>query len=183
MYIKKMQGIKCYLSPIVLEDAEQYAIWLNDLQITDFLQTASSVISVESEREILKKLAQEHTYGIIDLQTNRLIGNIGIFNINHLHRTAEVGIFIGNKDYWNKGYGGEALALLLDYSFKKLNLHTILLRTYSYNRRAVACYEKIGFKKIGEIRDGLIRNMEYHNIILMDILPADFYEKNPQYKN
>ena len=182
MYIKKMMGTKCYLSPIDSNDAEQYAVWLNDMTVTEYLQTASSIISLEGEKELLKKFAQEHTYGIVDAQTDRLIGNTGLFAVNHLHRTAEVGIFIGDTDYWNKGYGHEALSLLLDYSFKILNLHSILLRVYAFNQRAVACYEKVGFKKIGEIRDGLIRNMTYHNIVLMDIFPTDFYEQNPQYK-
>jgi len=182
MYIKKLVGTQCYLSPLNIEDAEQYAVWLNDMEVTENLQLVSSIIPVDGERELLKKLAQDHNYGIIDKATNELIGNVGFIDINLLHRTAEIGIFIGNKSYWGKGYGREALSLLLDYAFKKLNLHNILLRVYDFNRRAVACYEKVGFKKIGEIRDGLIRNMEYHNIILMDILPADFYETNPQYK-
>ena len=182
MYIKKMIGSKCYLSPIDSNDAEQYTRWLNDMSVVEYLQMASSSISLENEKELLKKLAQEHTYGIVDVQTDRLIGNTGLIAVNHLHRSAEVGIFIGDTDYWNKGYGQEALSLLLDYSFKKLNLHNILLRAYSFNQRAVACYEKVGFKKIGEIRDALIRNMTYHNILLMDILPTDFYEQNPQYK-
>ena len=182
MYIRKLIGTKCYLSPLNLEDAEQYAVWLNDVEVTDNLQLISSVITVDGERELLKKLAQEHNYGIIDIANNQLIGNAGFIDINHLHRTAEIGIFIGDKSYWSKGYGQEALSLLLDYAFKKLNLHSILLRVYDFNQRAIACYEKTGFRKIGEIRDGLIRNMEYHNVVLMDILPTDFYEKNPQYK-
>ena len=182
MYIKKLIGTQCYLSPLNIEDAEQYAVWLNDMEVTENLQLISSIIPVDGERELLKKLAQDHNYGIIDKATNELLGNVGFIDINHLHRTAEIGIFSGNKSYWGKGYGREALSLLLNYAFKKLNLHNILLRVYDFNRRAVACYEKVGFKKIGEIRDGLIRNMEYHNIILMDILPADFYETNPQYK-
>ena len=182
MYIRKLIGTKCYLSPLNLEDAEQYAVWLNDMEVTENLQLISSVITVDDERELLKKLAQEHNYGIIDIANNQLIGNAGFIDINHLHRTAEIGIFIGDKSYWGKGYGQEALSLLLDYAFKKLNLHSILLRVYDFNQRAIACYEKTGFRKIGEIRDGLIRNMEYHNVVLMDILPTDFYEKHPQYK-
>ena len=182
MYIKKLIGTKCYLAPIDMGDAEQYAIWLNDMQVAEYLTTASSVISVESEMEILGSLSREHNYGIVDLQTDQLIGIIGLLATNHLHRTSELGIFIGARDYWSQGYGREAIALLLDYAFKKLNLHTILLRVYDFNQRAIACYEKTGFKKIGEIRDGFIRNLEYHNIVLMDILPTDFYEANPQFK-
>lgn len=178
MYIKKIIGKKCYLSPIDIEDAEIYTVWLNDQEVVDNLTLASSVITVNEEKEILKKLSKEHNYAIIDTETNRLIGNIGFMDIDHLHNTAELGIFIGDKDYWGKGYGQEAIVLLLDYAYKKLNLNNILLRVYSFNERAIACYNKVGFKKIGEIRQGIIKNRTYYNIILMDILPEEFYEKN-----
>ena len=97
MYVKKLIGTQCYLSPLNLEDAEQYAVWLNDVEVIENLQLSSSIISVEGEREFLKKLAQEHNYGIIDLKTNHLLGNVGFIDINHLHRTAEIGIFIGER--------------------------------------------------------------------------------------
>ena len=182
MYIKKLIGTKCYLAPIDMGDSERYAVWLNDMQVAEYLKTASSVISLESEMEILGSLSREHNYGIVDLQNDQLIGIIGLLAVNHLHRTAELGIFIGDTNYWGKGYGRGGISLLLDYAFKKLNLHNILLRVYDFNQRAIACYEKSGFKKIGEIRDGFVRNLQYHNIVLMDILPTDFYEVNPQYK-
>lgn len=118
MYIKKLIGTKCYLSPLNLEDAEQYAVWLNDMEVLENLTLMTSVVTVDSEREFLKTLAQAHNYGIIDIKTDQLIGNIGFKDIDHLHRTTEIGIFIGDKSYWDKGYGQEALSLLLDYAFK-----------------------------------------------------------------
>jgi len=77
----------------------------------------------------------------------------------------------------DKGYGTEALSLLLDYGFKALNLHNIFLSVYSFNERAKKSYEKIGFKIIGIKREALLRDMERYDIILMDILPNEFYEK------
>jgi RimJ/RimL family protein N-acetyltransferase len=66
----------------------------------------------------------------------------------------------------------------LDYEFKALNLHNIQIRVYGYNKRAIKSYEKVGFKQIGIRRDALYRNMERHNIIFMDMLANEFYEKN-----
>ena len=63
MYIKKLIGTQCYLSPINLEDAEQYAVWLNDVEVTENLQLISSIISVDGERELLKKLAPVQFHG------------------------------------------------------------------------------------------------------------------------
>jgi RimJ/RimL family protein N-acetyltransferase len=175
MYFKKMVGEQCYLSPIDIADAEKYTAWLNDLEVAYNLTLATANITLESEREILAKISKEHNYGIIDKKTDALIGNVGLIGISNLHRTAEVGIFIGDKSCWGKGYGTEALRLLIDYAFKVLNLNSIMLRVYSYNTRAIASYEKVGFKRVGEIREAHYFNMKYHNLVLMDILPGDFY--------
>jgi RimJ/RimL family protein N-acetyltransferase len=175
MHIKKLVGAKCYLAPLDLGDAEQYAIWLNDQDVAKFLTLSTAVITVDNEKAILPSLANEHNYGIIDMQSEQLIGNVGLVNMDNIHKTCEIGIFIGNKDYWSKGYGSEALSLLINYAYQTLNLNNLMLRVYSYNERAIKCYEKIGFRRIGAIREAKIRNRQKHDIILMDMLPDDFY--------
>lgn len=182
MYIKKIPGTKCYLSPMSVEDAEQFTVWLNDLEVINYLTLSSAVVSVDSEKEALQSLQKNHNYSIIDAETNELIGSVGFNEINSINQSAEIGIFIGDKSHWSKGYGKEALSLLINFGYKRLNLHNIYLTTYSFNKRAVACYESIGFKKFGEKREAVIRNRNYYNVIYMDILPDEFYEKNPQYK-
>jgi RimJ/RimL family protein N-acetyltransferase len=177
MYFKKLIGKKCYLSPIDVNDAEKFTEWLNDVEILVNLQLYSSAISLENERTFLSDLSKDHNYSIIDLETEELIGNCGFLDIDHINQTSEVGIFIGNKKYWNKGYGTEALSLLIDYGFKALNFHNILLKVYEYNKSAIKCYEKIGFKQIGKRREALHRNLEKHNIVFMDILQNEYYEK------
>jgi RimJ/RimL family protein N-acetyltransferase len=145
MYFKKMTGEKCFLSPIDTNDVEKFTKWLNDLEVTKYLLLYPHIISIENEKEYLEKLSKEHIYSIVDIDNNELIGNCGYGDIDHLNQTAQIGIFIGNKNYWNKGYGTEALSLLLDYGFKALNLHNIFLRVYSFNERARKSYEKVGF--------------------------------------
>jgi RimJ/RimL family protein N-acetyltransferase len=177
MYFKKLVGKKCYLSPIEINDAEKFTEWLNDMEILLNLQLYSSVISLENEKAFLNNLSKDHNYSIIDLETEELIGNCGFMDTDHINRTSEVGIFIGNKKIWNKGYGTEALSLLIDYGFKALNFHNIMLRVYEYNKGAIKKKKKIGFKFIGKRREALYRNLEKHNIVYMDILPNEFYEK------
>ena len=177
MYFKKLVGEKCYLSPIDINDAEKFTEWLNDLEVTNNLTMYSGIINTEMEKAFLENLSKTHTYSIIDIENDQLIGNCGYMNIDNINQTADVGIFIGDKNYWNKGYGTEAFSLLLDYGFKALNLHNIFLKVYSYNKRAIKSYEKIGFKVIGIRREALYRNMERHDEIFMDLLAKDFYKK------
>ena len=139
MYFKKIIGKKCYLSPIDINDVEKYTEWLNDLEILRNLQLYAATISMENEKEYLKNLSKDHNYGIIDLETNELIGNCGFMDIDFINQTAEIGMFIGNKSFWNKGYGAEAFSLLIGYGFKALNLHNIMLKVFEYNKSAIKC--------------------------------------------
>ena len=177
MYFKKLVGKKCYLSPMSPNDAEKFTKWLNDMELLINLQLYNGVINLENEKEFLSNLSKEHNYSIIDLEKEELIGTCGFLDIDCVNQTAETGIFIGDKNYRKKGYGTEALSLLVDYGFKALNFHNIMLKVYEYNKGAIKCYEKIGFKQIGVRRQALHRNLEKHNIVFMDILSNEFYEK------
>ncbi|GHU26698.1 N-acetyltransferase [Spirochaetia bacterium] len=178
MYFKKIIGNKCFLSPMDINDAEKITEWLNDLEITLNLNLYSKNVNNENEIEILKNVSKDHYYSIIDKNKNEIIGCCSFKSIDHLNQTAEIGIYIGNKNYWNKGYGSEALTLLLDYGFKALNLHNVLLNAFEYNIGAIKCYKKVGFNIIGKRREALKRERKTHNIIYMDILEKEFYENN-----
>lgn len=137
-YFKKIVGERVYLSPINVEDVEKYTEWVNDLDVTINLIIAPNVYSLEKEREALIRLNKEgYNFAIVTLDKDELIGNCGLIDVNLIHRTAEAGIFIGNKNYWNKGYGTEAMNLLLDYGFNLLNLNNIMLRVYSFNKSLI----------------------------------------------
>ena len=177
MYFRKLVGKKCYLSPMDTNDAEKYTEWLNDMELLVNLQLYSGIIGLESEKGFIDSLSRDHNYSIIDIEKNELVGNCGFLDIDHVNQTAEAGIFIGNKDYRNKGYGTEAFSLLIDYGFNALNFHNIMLKVYEYNKIAIRCYEKIGFRQIGIRREALQRNLERHNIVFMDLLSNDFFEK------
>ena len=103
MYFRKMAGSKCYLSPIDVNDLEKFTGWLNDLEVTENLVLYPKMISLESEKEILAELSRSHTYSIIDAETDELIGNCGFQELDHLNQNGEVGIFIGNKNFWKGG--------------------------------------------------------------------------------
>ena len=182
-YYKKLVGERIYLSPVNIEDAEKYVEWFSDFKMTDGIKKSSEIVTVESEREWLENSLKNNNYNfaIVDLENDELIGNCGIMNINQKDRNAELGIFIGNEDKRNKGYGAEALRILLDYCFNYLNLNNVELGVMSFNERAIACYKKVGFKEYGRRRESYFLNGKYYDTIYMDILAKEFegnYIKN-----
>jgi RimJ/RimL family protein N-acetyltransferase len=91
-----------------------------------------------------------------------------------ISRNAEVGIVIGEKDYWNKGYGSEAMQLMLKHGFETLNLHRIWLRVYGFNTRAIRAYEKSGFVHEGRKREASFIQGKYHDVLIMSVLQPEW---------
>ena len=131
-YFKKIEGEKVYLSPMNLEDIEKYVKWMNDFSTTDGLGSSSKVTTFESERAWLinNMDKKEQQFAIVLKETDKLIGNCGFVDINHLHQKGEVGLFIGEEENRSKGYGTEALSLLVEYGFNYLNLKNIMLKVF-----------------------------------------------------
>ena len=174
-YFKKLVGDRIYLSPRSTEDAEKFTEWLNDFQTTDYLGRSNKIMTLEAEKKYLEEdINSEAMFAIITLDDNKLIGAISLEKIDHINRRATLGIFIGDKDYRNNGYGTEAIRLILEYGFKYLNLNNIKLDLMSFNERALACYKKCGFKEYGRRRNSAFVNGKYYDTISMDILAEEF---------
>ncbi len=85
-----------------------------------------------------------------------------------------LGIVIGEKTFWGKGYGQDAIRLLLDYGFNLLNLNSVMLGVFAFNERALHCYKHVGFREIGRRRQARIIGDKKCDAILMDILAEEF---------
>ena len=174
-YFKKIIGERIYLSPVSAEDMEQYTTWINDSRVSDGLGNSSQVFSVEREKTVLEEMSNSgYNFAIVRAADDVLLGNASLFDINQMHRNAQCGLFIGEVENRNKGYGQEALKLLLNYGFNTLNLNNVMLKVFSFNEMAISCYKKVGFRMIGQRRNSFFLNGKYHNDVFMDILAEDF---------
>ncbi len=90
-----------------------------------------------------------------------------------------IAIGFGNREHWGKGYGGEALRLLLDYAFGELNLHRVQLTVFAYNERAIALYEKLGFVREGVYREFLLRDGVRYDMYLYGLLRREWETSAP----
>jgi len=176
-HYKKLIGRKCYLSPVTLDDADKWAAWDNDLEVALPLgDEAYSSYALERERDAVAGTikSEGHTFTIVDLSSDEPVGRCMLFNVDHVNRSAMLGIVIGEKTLWGKGYGRDAVSLLLDHAFNLLNLNSVMLGTFSFNRRAIRCYEQAGFQVIGRRREGRIVGAQRFDVVLMDILAAEY---------
>lgn len=187
-YLKKLIGERIYLSPkgSSEEEIEKFTEWLNDFQVTDYTGRTSQITTYASEKEYLEnaeKDTENRTFNIVTLEDDKLVGTVGLEHINWIERSAVLGIFIGDKNFRNNGYGTEAIQLLLEYGFKYLNLHSIRLDLLSVNERAHKCYLKCGFKDTGCSREEIFLNGKYYDKLHMDILENEFSSNYIKNKN
>ncbi len=173
-------GDKIYLRPLEMEDIDSFVLWLNDEEVRQYLSMTSPLNKIREKEwvENLYKDDRNTVLGIVVKENDQLIGNIGMHRISIPHRQAGMGIFIGDKTCWSKGYGTEALKLMVGYGFDQLNLHRLHLTVFSFNARAIRTYEKVGFKREGVFREHLYRNGKYHDVYYMAILENEWREQN-----
>lgn len=154
-----------------------YQKWLNDFSVMAPLGSSLRPITGEDAETIYEQTSKnnhEAWFTVYEKVTMRPLGIAGLRDIDKLHRTAELVIFLGEKERWGQGYGTEATRLTLDYGFTALGLENIMLRVFSFNERAIRVYEKVGFQEIGRRRSAFRLAGKPHDVIFMDFLAADF---------
>jgi RimJ/RimL family protein N-acetyltransferase len=173
-----LKGDKVSLGPVKKEYIEDYLKWLNDPELTQFLFIYRP-LTREMEEDWFNSLKNRDNFFIFailiydQVNNDKLIGNCSI-DVDWKNRIGNCGIMIGVKDYQGKGYGTEAMELLVEYGFNTLNLNRIELETYDYNIRALKSYKKVGFKQEGIKRQAIFINGKYHDRIIMGILKEEW---------
>jgi len=171
-----LTGPTVYLRALEPEDAPHLVTWFNEpLVLRDILRHRPATLASERER-IAKMTADENAVvlGICRREPDGLIGMVGLHDINARHRHAELGVTIGLPSEWGKGYGTEAVRLIVGHGFDTLNLHRIELSVYESNQGGVRAYEKVGFQREGVLRQYLYREGRYWDALLMSILKAEW---------
>ena len=104
----------------------------------------------------------------------KFIGQCLLHNFNHTARTCELGIGIGDKNYWGKGYGRDAVALLVEYAFRYRNFRRVWLWVHADNERAIRSYRACGFTEEGRLREHMWSNGRYVDVVYMGLLETDW---------
>ncbi len=171
-----VSGEKIYLARHLLEDATVAAPFFSNLELTTLLRGYGITFSLEDEKQaferISKNLEGELHFAVLN-PLHTLVGGVSLFQIDHRKQTATLGVAIYDSQHWSKGYGSEAVKLMVQYGMIHLNLYNIMLTVFSFNPRAIRAYRKVGFREIGRRRECIPLGLERHDEVFMDITRKD----------
>lgn len=178
MRIEYYGGKRIFFQPLEANDESLIRRWVNDPGVWGLLARRLPVNELR-EREFIENLYKPQSdlaLGIVVRDQDRLIGVAGLHKIDPASRSAVFGIFIGDKENQSRGYGTEAVRLMVRYGFRELNLNRIGLSVYADNERAIRAYRRAGFKQEGRCRQANYRDGAYRDELIFGILQEEWEE-------
>ncbi len=170
-----LQGARVVLRDKRIEDAEQDYIWRSDHELAKLDAAYPLTMSFERYLKMFQDQLKYPTPGSHHFATETLdgkfIGNCMYYDLDSVNLQAELGIVIGDRDYWSNAYGYDAVTTLLEYCFTEKRLKRVYLHTLEWNHRAQRCFEKCGFVPVRQVR------RLSHDFILMEVLRDDWLAK------
>ncbi len=163
-----------------MADLDRNFRWMNDREVTEHLAMRYP-ISLSAEEVWMREGTAKpmafgsHVFFAIDTKDGVHIGNISFHAMSPEHRKARLGVVIGDKGYWAKGYGTDAMLTFLRFAFDEMNFHRIDLTVDADNPRAIACYRKCGFVEEARMRQTLFMRGAYKDQFVMGVLRDEFY--------
>ena len=169
-------------------DIPKFVEWLNDPEVQEGILVHYPISQADEEgwfERMLTRPTDERVMGIEVKETAldgkaeswRLVGTCAFDHIDWRVNAAEFGIIIGDKSYWNRGVGTDAVRLIIEHGFKTLNLNRIFLHVFTTNPRAIRAYEKAGFSVEVRERQAEYKHGKYIDVLLMGLLKDEYLKR------
>jgi diamine N-acetyltransferase len=174
-------GERVYLRPFEKNDLHYVYQWSNDPEVRALTGEVTPMTEAGLEK-FWERISSDpdRVWFTVCLKDGDLpIGEAGLLRMFPAWRTTDLSIILGDKSKWHKGYGTEAINLLLDYAFGYLNFHRVAIGVVGFNEKALQFYEKVGFQREGIQRDGYFYNHCYTDFVMMSILEDEFRVLHP----
>ena len=174
----QLQGVRVILRDKKIEDSELDYRWRSDPELAKL--DAAYPLTMNYDRYV--KMFEDqlkypspgsHHYGI-EVADSKFIGNCMYYDLDSVNKEAELGIVIGDRDYWSGSYGFDAVVTLLEHMFLVRDLKRVYLHTLEWNHRAQSCFSRCGFNPVRNVR------RMGHDFILMEVLRTDWQENGNQ---
>ena len=166
------------------EISKAFSRWGRDSEYQRLLN--SGVARTASQKDVQKWLEKElgeqsinqHWFSIRALEDDKLLGDVDLYVYNWPGRDTFVGLGIGERDFWGKGYGTDVMKVILRYAFTEINMKRVTLTVFEYNPRAIRSYEKAGFRHEGRMRAVLNKEGRRWDMLTMGVLRTEWMEQN-----
>ena len=171
-----LEGERVRLRPVEDPDLPLYVRWTNDPDVRHWLHRSERPLStLELERAKVEGMRRDPRTLVWCIETERRpIGDVRLLEIDTAHGRAELGIAIGVKECWGRGYGTDAIRRVLRHAFGELGLRRVWLITDADNARGIRCYEKCGFVREGVLRGHRLRYGRPLDMLAMGVLREEF---------
>ncbi len=158
------------------DDLSAYESWVNDQATTKYLCSGKYPLTQEGIRKYIKqfKSGRQILLGIFTKKGHRHIGNIALRSIDECNRNADIGLMIGDGGVRGRGFGTEALALMVKHAFFSLNLHRVIAGVVESNVASIRLFERLGFQKEGKLREHFYVSGRYENVFVYGLLRSEY---------
>jgi len=175
-----LKGKLVLLRPVQKSDITYFLKWFNDPEIIQY-QGMYLPMTEMAEQKYIEDLgtSRDRIDALFVIEAtasakSKPIGDIGLHRIHPKDHNATLGITIGDKEYWSKGFGTEAAQLIIKYGFEQLNLHRISSSVFSFNEHSIKMHQKIGFSLEGRRREVFFKNGDYCDEVMFGLLREDW---------
>jgi RimJ/RimL family protein N-acetyltransferase len=178
-----LEGEKVLLRPVIKEDAKLFVVWFNDPEVKKWLmwRDEKEALTLEYEEKWIEDMQTSETWKVFTIEAlvgcakiKVPIGNCSIHNIDQKNQRAGLGMNIGEREFWARGYGTEATKLLLGYAFRDLKLHRIESMTLEDNMRAIGALQKAGYNLEGCRRQHIFKGGRFRNVLIFSVLSHEW---------
>lgn len=160
-----------------------YERWYADPEIWRLTSWRSAPMSPAETRRLFEdreRSGADDSFAIHIKGESEPIGVIGLMNVSDANTSADLSIIVGDPDDRRRGYGAEAIEVILHYAFEELGLNRVGLSVFAFNEDAISTYEKLGFEEEGRLRGAIKRDGDYHDAILMSVLKSEWSKGSPK---
>ena len=172
------RGEHTLLTAFSADDLSDLARWQEDSEFLRLFDARPAYPKTEAQLEQwledFHKDPNAYLFAIRLVASDEIIGYVELDGIMWAHGNGWLGIGIGDRAYWGRGFGAEAARLAVNYAFHELNLHRLQATVFSYNARSQALFERLGFVREGAYREYVRRDGQWHDMILYGILAKEW---------
>jgi len=169
-----LNGDRISLREVQTSDVtDAYYQWMNSPEINRYLESRFYPHSKEDLRAFVSHIADDKNHvflAMIHKYSHQHIGNIKLGPINWIHRHANIGLLIGEKDFWGQGLATEAIQLVVQYAFDTLNLHKLMAGCYADNSGSARAFQKAGFEIEGVRKSHFYHEGSFSDEILLGLV-------------